>query len=72
MKCWMIGLAGCTVALLVMMPGIFAQEVGPLPRAEDGDRVARPDQHRPTIKDAYEDYFLIGMAADTPKRNLAS
>lgn len=68
MKFWMIRLAGCTVAFLVMVPSVLAQEVGPLPRTEDGDRVGRPDQHRPTIKDAYEDYFLIGMAGDLPGR----
>ncbi len=68
MKCWMLHLVGCTVALLAMVPGVLAQEVGPQPSTEDGDRVGRPDQHRPTIKDAYENHFLIGMAGDLPGR----
>jgi len=68
MKCRKVCLVACTVALLPMVPTGLAQEVGPPPRTDDGERVGPADQHGPTIKDAYKNHFLIGTAGDLPGR----
>ncbi len=68
MTCGKVGQVGCSVALFVMASGVLAQEADSLPRNEEREQVRPVDQHDLTIKQAYKDYFLIGMAGDLPGR----